>query len=126
MRFVISPDPAKPDGGWALLALPADAVGEGRLRIRRLSDDRHLGPQGWQPSAITLGPFDVSVQGVDALVTLGPEVVAHMQEYVALEIAVEGGPTGQATWPEDVLPPPREATAGGLRSGPLGCALESR
>ena len=119
MKFEIEPDPAHPLGGHALLILPEGAsAGSGHVNIRRSYDNRHLGPDGWQAAHTTLGPFAVSSRGSGSAVALGPEVVVHLEEFVALEIAFEGGASGSAVWPEDVLLPPDAASAGGVRRAP--------
>ena len=119
MKFEIEPDPAHPLGGHALLILPEGAsAGSGHVTIRRSYDNRHLGPDGWQAAQTTLGPFAVSARGPGSAVALGPEVVVHLEEFVALEIAFEGGASGSAVWPEDVLLPPDAASAGGVRRAP--------
>ena len=125
MNFQIEPDPAHPLGGYALLILPEGAsVGSGRMVLRRRYDDRHLGPGGWQAAPVSLGPFAASPRGGGLAVSLGPQVVAHLEEFDALEIAFEGGDAGSAVWPENVLLPPDAAAAGGLRHE-AGSAAES-
>ena len=119
MKFEIEPDPAHPFGGHALLILPEGAsAGSGHMVVRRSYDNRHLGADGWQAAQTTLGPLVVSHHGSGFAVALGPEVVAHLEEFDALEIAFEGGANGSAIWPEDVLLPPDAAAAGGLRRAP--------
>ena len=119
MKFEIVPDSAHPLGGHALLIVPEGAAaGSGRMTVRRPYDNRHLGADGWQAAQTTLGPFAVSPHGSGFAVALGPEVVAHLEEFVALEITLDGGASGSAIWPEDVLLPPDAAAMGGLRRAP--------
>ena len=118
MNFQIEPDPAYPLGGHAFLILPEGAsTGSGRLTLRRLYDDRYLGSEGWQSARTTLGPFEISHRGSSAVVPLGPQVVAYLAEFDALEIAFQDGDKGSAVWPDNVLLPPGLAAAGGLRRG---------
>ena len=118
MRFEIEPDPAYPLGGHALLILPEGAsAGSGRLTLRRRYDNRHLEAEGWQAARTTLGPFELSGRGSAPVVALGPQVVAHLAEFDALEIEFEGGDKGSAVWPDTVLLPPGVAAAGGLHRG---------
>ena len=119
MQFEIVPDPAHPLGGHALLILPEGAsAGSGRMTVRRSYDNRHLGADGWQAAQTAVGPFTVSPRGSGSAVALGPDVVVHLEEFDALEISFDGGASGSAVWPEDVLLPPDAAAAGGLRSVP--------
>ncbi len=116
MIFTIGPDPRYPLGGHALLVLPEGAAtGSGRMALRRLYDNWHLGAHGWQAAETTLGPFTVTPRGSEFAVALGPEIVDHLEEFTVLEIVFEGGSRGRASWPEDVLPSPGRAVPGGLR-----------
>ncbi len=111
MTFSIRPDPRYPLGGHALLVLPqGSSTGTGRLTIRRAYDGRYLGSAGWQSAEAVLGPLDAT--GNQA--ALGPEIVGRVAEFDNLEISFEGGSAGSVVWPGNVLPPPAEATPGGL------------
>ncbi len=112
MTFDVKPDPRHPQGGHALLVVPEGrSTGSGRLTIRRTYDGRYLGATGWQSAETALGPLDVSGNTV----AMGPEIVGRVDEFDNLEVSFEGGSRGSVVWPGNVLPPPDEATAGGLR-----------
>ncbi len=112
MTFEVKPDPRHPQGGHALLVVPEGrSTGSGRLTIRRSYDGRYLGAAGWQSAETALGPLDAS----GGTVALGPDIVGKVDEFDNLEVSFEGGSRGSVVWPGNVLPPPDEATAGGLR-----------
>ncbi len=114
MTFRIVPDPRHPLGGHALLiADEGQSTGNRQLTIRRSYDGRYLGASGWQLAKATLGPMESDSTGL----LLGPDVVRHVDEFDNLEIAFEGGSTGNVVWPGNVLPPPDAARGGGLGGG---------
>ena len=112
MTFEVKPDPRHSQGGHALLVVPeGQSTGSGRLTIRRSYDGRYLGAAGWQSAETALGPLEVA----GGTVALGPDIVGKVDEFDNLEVSFEGGARGSVVWPGNVLPPPDEATAGGLR-----------
>ncbi len=120
MSISIRPDPAHPQGGHALMSVPAAPATELRLSIHDLGSGRWLGEDGWQNSECELGPYSV---GPDGHIDLGPKIVDEMEAYLPLEIRVAGEST-RLSWPEAVLPSPTVARKDGgltvLRREPYG------
>lgn len=82
IRLRVTPDPARPEGGYALIrisglaASPADA----RFAIEREGWERGvLGPDGWQVGAALLSPRAVRQEGAEVVLAVGPEVVDRVE-----------------------------------------------
>ena len=118
MPVSVTPDPAHPTGGHALIGLPGKAGSTVHLTIRNPISERYLALDGWQSEPVRLGPFTVRP---DEKLSLGPVLVQHLCEYMPLELAVFAPDPGQSTgrhsitWPDTVRPPPSpERGRGGL------------
>ncbi len=111
----ISPDPAHPRGGYALLTLPdGDLAGETtQVAVFDNYSERYLGEAGWQPVKVLFGPYDVIREGGQARLVIGPEIVNQIEEYANVKLFV--GTTEQdVSWPDDVVPAPGAAKIGGI------------
>jgi hypothetical protein len=82
IRLRVTPDPARPEGGYALIRIsglaapPADA----RFAIEREGWERGvLGPDGWQVGAALLSPLAVRQDGAEVVLAVGPEVVDRVE-----------------------------------------------
>jgi hypothetical protein len=82
IRVRVEPDPARPDGGHALIRIaglsgvPEDA----RFALQREGWERGvLGPDGWQVGAALLSPRGVARQGEEVVLAIGPEVVDQVE-----------------------------------------------
>jgi hypothetical protein len=115
MTIAIRPDPARPRGGFAVLAVPGAALPGDRVTVALQSTytDKYLGGDGFQTEPAAFGPYPVVRQGAEARVTVGPEIVNQLEEYAQLRITL-GGMTATATWPDTVVPAPGAARLGGL------------
>ncbi|MCU0908416.1 MAG: hypothetical protein MUF73_13475 [Rhodobacteraceae bacterium] len=115
MTIAIRPDPARPRGGFAVLAVPGAAVAGDRVTVALQSTytDKYLGEDGFQTEPAAFGPYPVVRDGAEARVTVGPEIVNQLEEYAQLRITL-GGVTATATWPDSVVPAPGAARLGGL------------
>jgi hypothetical protein len=115
MTIAIRPDPARPRGGFAVLAAPGAALPGDRVTVALQSTytDKYLGGDGFQTEPAAFGPYPVERHGAEARVTVGPEIVNQLEEYAQLRITL-GGMTATATWPDTVVPAPGAARLGGL------------
>jgi hypothetical protein len=67
--------------GYAEVRLPNAAAAVEDPRFRLYWEPHHnpyLGPQGWQAAEATLHPEEVTTEGRDLVMTLGPEVCEHL------------------------------------------------
>ncbi|MEM9577288.1 MAG: hypothetical protein AAF999_09770 [Pseudomonadota bacterium] len=111
----ISPDPAHPRGGYALLTLPEGEL-EGETTQVAVFDnysERYLGEAGWQPVKVLFGPYDVMREGGQARVVIGPEIVNQIEEYANVKLLV-GTAEQDLSWPDEVVPAPGAAKIGGI------------
>ena len=111
MSITVKPDPEHPLGGHALLIVrgrPAD--GPVSVSVLDLYEDRHLGPKGWQPAPVALGPYAAYEEGDALVVPVGPEVVDHVEEYATLRLTV-AGVSAELAWPETIRMSPRRTAA---------------
>ncbi|MEM9433021.1 MAG: hypothetical protein AAGA12_03805 [Pseudomonadota bacterium] len=113
MSLTITPDAARPHGGYATLTVdPAPVESEVTVAVFGSYSERHLGAQGWQADPVSFGPYPVE----NGSLTIGPEIVNQLEEYEALKITI-GTRSFQTSWPDDVVPAPGAATLGGIVSG---------
>lgn len=115
MTLAIRPDPARPRGGFAVLAVPAGQLSGDRVTVmlRSTYTDKYLGGDGFQTEPAAFGPYPVVRDGAEARVTVGPEIVNQLEEYAQLRITL-GSVTATTTWPDSVVPAPGAARLGGL------------
>lgn len=80
MEATVKQHPVK-GKGWAVITLRGDALpGAGvRFQLRRSTGrDAILGPNGWQSTELWLAPSDLAPAAGELALTVGPEVVNHM------------------------------------------------
>lgn len=122
----IRPDPAHPQGGHAILVLPADAVrGDSvPVSVRDNYGGRFLGENGFQATQVAFGPYAVERTGAEARIVIGPEIVNQIEEYTAVRVIV-GDTAADLSWPDSVVPAPGAPALGGIYRAPdaAGSAL---
>ncbi len=99
-------------GGFAFLDLGRKiARAPLKLSIRRLDvEPRHLGLESWQPEIAWIDPESVDNAGATTIVRIGPVIIDKIEEFVPVEIFVQGdGRIGQMAWPF-VTPSPQSLT----------------
>ena len=113
--ITISPDPAHPRGGHALVSLDADAVAGETTEVAVFDkySERYLGDAGWQAARALFGPYQVRRDENQAYVVIGPEIVNQIEEYANLRLEV-GAASGDISWPDTVVPAPGAARIGGI------------
>lgn len=122
----IRPDPSHPRGGFALLTLPGTSAGADSgdavpVAVFNAYQQKWLGADGWQPNRTTL-PARAARQEGDALVlTIGPDIVNHIEEDTPIRIEVAGG-SWDSYWPDDINAGPDLAVVGGI--GGTGAAAQ--
>lgn len=89
-------------GGYAFVDL-GQKVLQTSLRImfhRTDGDRRSLGLDGWQAEGAWITPLLIDNDGETTVVRIGPNVVDRIDEYVPIEIVLEGrGVLGEILWP---------------------------
>src|SRR4051812_50179339 len=68
--------------GYAEVRLPNAAAAVEDPRFRLFWEPHHnpyLGPQGWQAAEATLHPEEVTTEGRDLVMTLGPQICEHLE-----------------------------------------------
>ncbi len=122
----IRPDAAHPQGGYAVLVLPGDAVqGDSvPVSVRDNYGGRFLGENGFQATQVAFGPYAVERAGADARIVIGPEIVNQIEEYTPVRILV-GDAAADVSWPDSVVPAPGAPAIGGIYRAPgaTGSAL---
>ncbi len=117
MDLRLMPDPARPEGGHALLQFrdgPIDPSLE--LWIRDLRQDRWLAG-GWRSEQAPAGVFDAADAGGGMRqISLGPDIVDRVEIDSYLEFRL-GSLTARAVWPDSILPSPRAGGAGAVGAG---------
>lgn len=113
----ISPDPAHPRGGFALLSVPGDRVTGETTEVAVFDNysERYLGEAGWQPVKVMFGPYTVERDGGQARLVIGPEIVNQIEEYANVRLMV-GAVEANVSWPDDIVPAPGAARIGGIMS----------
>lgn len=97
-------DPDKPLGHARLVVaglgkMPADTG----FMIRREGYERgNLGPRGWQVSEAQLKPLAARQQGDDAILSVGPEVVRHMEAGPIMFVWPAARVDTVLFWPDDI------------------------
>lgn len=99
-------------GGFAFLDLGRKITRAPlKLSIRRLDvEPRHLGLESWQPEIAWIDPESIDNAGSTTVVHIGPVIIDKIEEFVPIEIFVQGdGRIGQLAWPF-VTPSPQSLT----------------
>ncbi len=114
----VRPDPAHPQGGFALLEAGSGTLGEtAAVEVFDSFAGRYLGPGGWQATRFAFGPYPVEHgAGADRL-RVGPEIVNRLTEYQPLRLTL-GPVSADLSWPDDVVPSPDAALSGGIWTAP--------
>jgi hypothetical protein len=115
MTIDIRPDPARPHGGYAVLAVEAGAVPGDTVSVTLLNpyNEKYLGADGFQSEPAAFGPYAVVREGAEARVTVGPEIVNQIEEFARLKITI-GSVSATVNWPDEVVPAPGAARIGWL------------
>lgn len=113
--ITISPDPAHPRGGYALVSLDASDVPDEKTEVSVFDkySERYLGDAGWQSARVLFGPYEVQRDGERAHIVIGPEIVNQIEEYANVRFEV-GTAAGDVSWPDAVVPAPGAARIGGI------------
>ena len=118
MTIDIRPDPRHRHGGHAIIKLARTTAKQTSIVLRKPEDSNYLGPDGWQGSEHRFGPYEIVSGPKQQYLRLGPEIVNHMEPFLALEISLpEIGIKERTTWPENVLPAPDIHEGGGVGTG---------
>ena len=111
----VRPDPAHPRGGHAVLALAESAVAGETTQVAVYDNysERYLGEAGWQPTKVLFGPYQITREGGEARLVIGPEIVNQIEEYANVRLEV-GNTSHDVAWPDEVVPAPGAAKIGGI------------
>lgn len=110
-------DNARKDGGVEIVFTGyADQHGQFETVIiaGQQNDAPYLTRKGWQVSEHPVQPDRITVEGRDLIVSLGPQLAQHIEEYAVLEIWLVGADlTGRLVWRRPVIageyaPPPTD------------------
>ncbi|MEM9318454.1 MAG: hypothetical protein AAGA70_05555 [Pseudomonadota bacterium] len=114
----ITPDPARPLGGFARLAVPANALADEAVSVVVFDvfSERFLGVDGFQGERVAFGPYSVTRSGGEASVIVGPEIVNFLEDVATVRIEM-GSVQDTVAWPEDVVPAIGAARIGGIYTG---------
>lgn len=114
MSISVRPDPDHPLGGYALLTVHGPVTpGPVMVGVTDLYEDRHLGPMGWQPAPVTMGPYAARDEDGALVVPVGPEIVDRIEAFTMLRLTV-AGVSADLSWPDAVRTSPSRAGLGGL------------
>lgn len=125
----IQPDPAAPLGGVALLRLPANVLADDTTHVQLQNAYTQLwlapnsgeetlvqvGDGNWQADPHKFGPYEVTRDGNDAIVRIGPEIVNKLEVFAPVVLRI-GGRDHDVTWPDDVPPRAGAALMGALKA----------
>lgn len=111
----IRPDPSHPRGGFALLTLPQTSAPEDPVQVAVFNSylQKWLGPAGWQPNRTALPARTAQQDGAALTLTLGPDIVNHLEEDTPLRIEAAGG-AWDIYWPDTINAGPDLAVVGGI------------
>ncbi|MCB2135100.1 MAG: hypothetical protein KDE08_04015 [Rhodobacteraceae bacterium] len=117
MSLNIRPHPDHPNGGYAQLELPAEAISGDEVLVAVFDtySERHLGENDWQATPVEFGPYPAEPAGETVRVRIGPEIVNQIEEYAALRITLNGK-KWDVDWPDTIIQLPGAAKIGGLHS----------
>lgn len=105
-ELAIRPSASRPNGGYATVAPVAGKYFAGSPVFITIFDgfrERYLTAGGqWHGAADKFGPY--TVEG-DGTITVGPEIVNHMEEYAPITVS-GGGLTGAVSWPDGIFAAP--------------------
>lgn len=125
----IKPDPSAPLGGVALLRMPAGALAGNvahlqvqnaytQLWLAPTSGEEilvHVGDGNWQADPHKFGPYEITRDGADVVIRIGPEIVNKLEVFAPLVLCIEGS-DHNVIWPEDVPPRAGAALIGALKA----------
>ncbi|CAM5524890.1 hypothetical protein FALB51S_04114 [Frigidibacter albus] len=106
--LTIGPEPGRTGGGYAQLRLPAGSLDTETVAVSvyGLFRERYIGVGGWQSTPSYFGPYPVkTLQSDEQAVTIGPEIVNSLEEFLALRFDI-GGYSADVTWPDAIQPAP--------------------
>ena len=109
MTIKIEPHPDYPNGGWAVMNVDGAAGDGSHLSIYDPTQERWLGPEGWQSGETTLVPnaLEKMPDGRSRL-ALGPKIVDEIRPNAALVIGY-GEARKRLAWPDTIRQSPAKA-----------------
>lgn len=110
----IKPDRNRPRGGFAEITVSVSDTGDNHeVTVFNSFLQKWLGPSGWQPNQHSFAPRQISQDGDQLRLIIGPDVVNQIEEDTPVKIGI-GNASFDTYWPDDINHGPDVALEGDL------------